>query len=168
MIDHKSDDNGHWVMAVVESNSVYYICMSNMLEGWKTPYVTDQIIIGGDFNMVPDLWLDRMPPKGKCHNYDETVFELVTRLGLAGYWRMHNPSTQQYTWFNAASNGQCSRLDCWLISDHLINCVSKCEISASPLTDHVWKSNDMLLENGPFCIKVRHLIGEIAGSEMSN
>lgn len=204
IVDHKSDDNGHWVMVIIEINGVKYILLcvygfnrkvqnksffsslSSMVEGWKTQFTTDKVIIGGDFNIVPDLWLDRMPPKGNCHNFDEIFLDLVTKLGLIDYWRMLNPGAQQYTWFNAANNGQCSRLDYWLLSDNLVNYGCKCEISASPLTDHclvklslsmdrneeipnhIWKFNNMLLENVPFCTEVKKIIGEIDSLEMSN
>ena len=92
--------------------------------------------LGGDFNLVPDLWLDRLPSTRQCHAFDETMLELMTKANLVDYWRMKNPTRKQFTWFNASNNVQCSRLDYWLISNNLINDVSKCEILASPLIDH--------------------------------
>ena len=99
-------------------------------------YSTDRIIKGGDFNLVPDIRLDRLPSTRQCHAFDETMLELMTKANLVDYWRMKNPTRKQFTWFNASNNGQCSRLDYWLISNNLINDVSKCEILASPLIDH--------------------------------
>lgn len=74
----------------------------------------------------------------------------------------------QHTWFNSGNNGQCSRLDYWLISINLFDNVSKCEISAAPLLDHcvislslkfhynevtphpIWQFNNNLLDNPDF------------------
>lgn len=154
VIYHTSDINGHWLMMVIEFNDANYILicvygynrrtqnkqlyssLSKMLEGWKVTYGTDKVIVGGDFNLVPDLWMDRLPPRGQSHCYEEIISEFITKGDLIDCWRMKNPNTNQYTWYNSANNGQCSRLDFWLISTNLINEVLKCETSISPLTDH--------------------------------
>lgn len=75
--------------------------------------------------------------------------------------------------------------DYWLISNNLVNDVSKCEMSASSLTDHcvillslllckhehilnpISKFNNSLLENTDFCKEVKQLAGEIVELEMS-
>ncbi len=88
-------------------------------------------------NLVPDLWLDRLPSRRQCHTYDEIIVELISKAKLIDYWRMKNPVKKQFTWFSASNNGQCSRLDYWLISGSLINEAHSCEISASPLTDFI-------------------------------
>ena len=46
-----------------------------MLEGWKVTYSTEKVIVGGDFNLVPDLWMDRLPPRGQSHCYEEIKSE---------------------------------------------------------------------------------------------
>ena len=152
-----------WLMMVIEFNDVNYILicvygynrraqnkqlyspLSKMLEGWKVTYNTDKVIVRGDFNLVPDLCIDRLPPRGQSHNYEEIISEFITKGNLIDWWRMRNPNTKQYTWYNSANNGQCSRLNFWLISINLINKVLKCEISASLLTDHCACFNFSLL-----------------------
>lgn len=194
IIDHKSDPTGYWV---TEMNGINYILLcvygynkraqnknlfsslSKCLEEWKMLFSTDRVIIGGDFNLAPDLWLDRLPSKRHCHTFDETIVELTTKANLIDYWRMKNPTRKQFTWFNSSNNGQCSRLDYWLISDNLVNEVNRCEISASPLTDHcvifltlspggrennknpIWKFNNTLLEDTEFCNVVKQLVKEV-------
>lgn len=203
VIDHMSDAKGHWLMVVIELDFVSYILINvygynqktlnksffsslkRLIESWKVSYSTEKIVIGGDFNLAPDLWLDRLPPKGQSHNYDETITEFTSQLNLVDYWRVKHPYTSQFTWFNSASNGQCSRLDYWLISNNLISDVSNCEISASPLTDHcmvtlslqyqrieskaisVWKFNNSLLENTEFCKEVKKMVKEISDLDLS-
>lgn len=158
--------------------------LSKCLEEWKMLFSTDRVIIGGDFNLAPDLWLDCLPSKRHCHTFDETIVELTTKANLIDYWRMKNPTRKQFTWFNSSNNGQCSRLDYWLISDNLVNEVNRCEISASPLTDHcvifltlspggrenninpIWKFNNTLLEDTEFCNVVKQLVKEVGELEM--
>lgn len=75
IIDHRSDTNGHWLMAVTDvngsndilvcvygynrkiQNNNFLSILCQKLEEWKVLDMTDKIIIGGDFNVVPDEWL---------------------------------------------------------------------------------------------------------------
>lgn len=43
-------------------------------------------IVGGDFNLVPDLWLDCLPPKGKCHDYEEIINKANTVIFQFMWW----------------------------------------------------------------------------------
>lgn len=203
IIDHKRDATGYWLMVATEINDKIYILLcvygynkraqnktlfsslSKYLEEWKMLFSTDRVIIGGDFNLAPDLLLDRLPSRRHYHTHDEIILELITKANLIDYWRMKNPTRKQFTWFNSSNNGQCSRLDYWLISDNLINEVNRCDISASPLTDHcvifltisldgretkinsIWKFNNNLLENTEFCNIVKHLVKEVGDLDMS-
>lgn len=189
IIDHRSDTNGHWLMVVTDINGTNYILvciygynrkiqnnnflsiLCKQIDEWKVLYTTDTIIIGGDFYLVSDEWLDRLPLRGHCHKFNEPIIHLTSKLNLTDCWRL---------------NGQCSRLDYWLISNFLANKVSKCEISASPLTDHcvislsfslcnfnpnltpIWKFNNNLLENTDFCRKIKKLIKETLALDMSS
>lgn len=72
-----------------------------------------------------------------------------------------------------------------MISNNLINNVSKCDISVSPLTDHcavllsfsfhksgcersvIWKFNNSLLENEGFCEKVKEALKDVNAMETS-
>ena len=164
-------------------NKGLFSSLCECLAEWKMLFSTNRVIIGGDFNLAPDLWLDRLPSKRHCHTFDETIAELITN-NLLDYWRMKNPTRIQLTWFNSSHNGQCSRLDYWLISDSLVNEVNGCEISASPLTDHfvisltlspggrenninsIWKFNNTLLEDAEFCKVVKQLVIEVGELEM--
>lgn len=203
VIDCKSDSDGHWLMIVSEINGSKYILLCvygytnraqnkklltflcEQLEQWKLSYLVDKVVVGGDFNIAPDPSVDRLPSRTSCHSYDESILNLVNKVSLCDAWRLKNPSVSQFTWFNSSNNGQCSRIDYWLVSNNLINNISKCEISASPLTDHclislfisltkvkhqslIWKFNNNLLHNDNFCLEVRNLIVEIDKLDMSH
>lgn len=36
-----------------------------LINDQKTTYVTEKVIMGGDFNIAPDSWLDRICHKGQ-------------------------------------------------------------------------------------------------------
>lgn len=191
IIDHKGDMEGHWLMVVVEMNDKRYILiciygynnkavnanlyakLSQFLNEWKITYSSHKVIMGGHLNIAPDSWLDRIPHRYSQSIYSDTILNLCTSTHIINYWRSSNPRSVQYTWFNSARNGQCSRLDYWLISCELCNDISKCNISASLLTDHcilslkleiskqhknslnIWKFNNDLLQYVGFCDQVK-------------
>uniref|UniRef100_A0A3P9JF49 Reverse transcriptase domain-containing protein n=1 Tax=Oryzias latipes TaxID=8090 RepID=A0A3P9JF49_ORYLA len=203
VINHFGDTYGHWLILIFEFNGEMFILvcvygyneraknktllsdLCKQILDLKHAHLTENVIVGGDFNLAPDLWLDRHPPRAQCHKFDDLVVEFMNVVNLVDYWRILNPVTRQYTWFNAAGNGQSSRLDYWLISSSLVKYIDKCSISASPLTDHcvvslslqcnksvtdliqIWKFNNMLLEDSCFCNKVRELITEVNVLDMS-
>lgn len=77
----ETDPNGHWASVVINISDVLFILfnvygynsvplnsklfteISDSLFELKLVYSTDNIIIGGDFNMVMDEALDPFPPK---------------------------------------------------------------------------------------------------------
>ncbi len=96
-------------------NKLFYADLCVKINQWKVIYSTDEVIIGGDFNLVPDNSVDRLPTRGHHHTFDDIFNSLVSNTNLIDCWRLKNSDIRQYTWFNASSNGQCSRLDYWLI-----------------------------------------------------
>ncbi len=204
IIDHEKDTKGHWIMVIVEINDKQYILvcvyrynnkatnvnffakLSQLINEWKTTYTSDKVILGGDHNVAPDSWLDRIPHRNFQPIYSDAILNLCTTTNLIDCWRTLNPTSTQYTWYNSAGNGQCSRLDYSLISCELCNYISDCRISASPLTDHrmislnvltsqqhqnppnIWKFNNDLLQNDGFCEQVKSLILEVEKLDMSD
>uniref|UniRef100_A0A3Q0S4P9 Endonuclease/exonuclease/phosphatase domain-containing protein n=1 Tax=Amphilophus citrinellus TaxID=61819 RepID=A0A3Q0S4P9_AMPCI len=118
VIDHTSDINGHWLIVITEINDENFIlvCVYGYNERGKNKmvisdlckhitdsmhaYSTNKIIVGGDFNLVPDLWLDRNPPKVKYHKYDDLLAELMNSANLIDYWRVKNPGSLRFSWFH--------------------------------------------------------------------
>uniref|UniRef100_A0A087XR38 Endonuclease/exonuclease/phosphatase domain-containing protein n=1 Tax=Poecilia formosa TaxID=48698 RepID=A0A087XR38_POEFO len=198
VLDHVSDTNGHWVTTIVEinGNKIILVCLYGynnkamnqlgvMIKHWKLKYSTDQVILGGDFNVAPDGSIDRLPSGGQHHIFNDIFVNLISNTNLTDCWRIRNPTTRQYSCFNPSGNGQCSRLDYWLIPHNMVNNISNCEISAAPLTDHcsvtlflsvniskplsilAWKFNSNLLNNKTFCSEILNLIKDISVMNMS-
>lgn len=40
-----------------------------LINEWKIIYDTEKVIVGGDFNIAPDSWLDRTPHRGQQPEY---------------------------------------------------------------------------------------------------
>uniref|UniRef100_A0AAX7SHF8 exodeoxyribonuclease III n=1 Tax=Astatotilapia calliptera TaxID=8154 RepID=A0AAX7SHF8_ASTCA len=154
VIDHKSDGMGHWIMVLVEvceqkiilinvygynNRSLNRNMMSNLsklIAKWSTTYGSTQVIIGGDFNLAPNSWLDRQPQRGNQPEHESIICDLCTTTNMIDYWRMTNPNTKKYTWFSPSNKNVCSRLDYWLVSQTVSSYVTKCETQSTPLTDH--------------------------------
>lgn len=204
IIDNKSDESGHWLMVVAEVLEFRFILLNiygynnrslnrNMMlklsqnvREWTVKYGTDNIITGGDFNLAPDSWLDRKPPKGLQPEYNGIIHNFCSSNNLIDYWRVTNPNTMKYTWISPADANLCSRLDYWLLSQGVINLISKCDIQTSPLTDHcliglslsiikkinksnnIWKFNNALLLNEEFCEQVKIICHETNNMDLSD
>lgn len=204
IIDYKSDEAGHWLMVVVEVfdfkmilinvygynnrslNKNMMLKLTQAIREWSATYGTDSIIIGGDFNIAPNSWLDRKPPKGLQPEYNDMLNNFCLSNNLVDYWRVTHPNTMQFTWISPADANLCSRLDYWLVSPNISNLTPKCEIQSSPLTDHcliglslsivkqkqrsnnIWKFNNTLLLNEEFCSQIRIICLEINDMDLSD
>jgi len=141
----------------------------------------DNIIIGGDFNLIPSETLDR---KGgnftpSCQ-YKETlkVLELVqAENNIIDIWRLKNPNTKRYTW-RQKRPPIASRLDFWLVSLALSDYVRDVDILPSIKSDHspinlkietfetskgrgLWKLNSSFLEDDKYKQGVIEVISEL-------
>ena len=71
----------------------------------------DDLIIGGDFNLVLDLNKDKKGGRSKTHsNSVKTLQSFITELSLVDAWRVLNPDISRYTWRRKNPEIQC-RLD---------------------------------------------------------
>ena len=96
-------------------------------------------IIGGDFNTIQDIKLDR---KGGNLNilpdYMKTI-KLLDQMqdehDLCDEWRLRNPETKRYTW-RQKNPSISSRLDKWLISKTQSDSINEIDIIPSIKSDH--------------------------------
>ncbi len=194
---------GHWLAVVLDIEHIFFILVnlyghnnsklnqnllkeiSSLISDLKRVYHTDNIVVGGYFNIAPDETHDRHPPKGITFKPNPLVSHFCTILKLIDVWRYLNPNLRQLSWLRPNATSK-SRIDFWLISDNLMLFVKDCAISAAPLTDHCaisllfksnnntsrnkgyWKCNSDLLNNERFCNKVKDLILEIKNSSNFN
>ena len=71
----------------------------------------DDIIIGGDFNLVLDIDLDKKGGLAKTHSKAVKVIkDHMTELDLVDVWRLLNPDRRRYTWRRQMPEIHC-RLD---------------------------------------------------------
>ncbi len=135
VIVYKSSDNGHWLMFIIIGNIYGYnninqnrellSDVSAVIMGLKLKYSTDNIILGGDFNMVQDDWLDRFPSKFNSHHYNPILCNFCSSFGLFDPWRDLYPNVCQYSWLKPDGTSK-SRLDFWLISFHIKGNILDC------------------------------------------
>lgn len=109
--------------------------ITSHIEPLKTIHSTENIILGGDLNLVNDDFYDKFPSKF-LSSHPNTIFNnFCNELSLTDAWRHLNPAVTQYSWFSPNYNSK-SRIDHWIIANHLLNYDVSSIISAAPLTDH--------------------------------
>lgn len=86
IITSKKDINGHWILCVLSTEHSFIILgniyrysninqnesllseINSLFDELKLRYPTNNIVLGGDFNMVYNEWLDRSPTKFYNHH----------------------------------------------------------------------------------------------------
>lgn len=114
------------------------IHLMDLIEEQISNLQPQNIILGGDFNVILDPNLDRplrvgrtVPADGSA--YRARIESLNDSLELIDIWRTLHPSTRQYS-FRRGNYG--SRLDYWMVSSHLLGTGTKSDITPYPLSDH--------------------------------
>ena len=129
----------------------------------------DRIIVGGDWNFVQNLILDK---KGGTSNIRKKVIGLLNDMSeefeIEDLWRTQNPLKKRYTWRQTKPIVQC-RLDFFMISAQISDNVEKMSILPASLSDHspiyvsfkftpiikgpgLWKLNTSLLEDPDYIL----------------
>ena len=76
----------------------------------------DEIVIGGDFNLVLDVEKDKKGGLPKTNNNArKVVCEIAEQFDLVDAWRLLNPDTSRYTWRRKQPEVYC-RLDFFLVA----------------------------------------------------
>ncbi len=78
-------------------NTILLDQISATIKECKTKYPTDNILVGGDFNCVPDEWLGRLPAKYVSHEYSQIITNFCTSNSLIDVWRYINPNVRQFS-----------------------------------------------------------------------
>ena len=135
----------------------------------------DDIIIGGDFNLVLDIDIDKKGGLTKTHTKAVKVIkDQMAELDLVYVWRLLNPDGRRYTWRRQKPEIHC-RLDFFLVSQSLTCSVTNSDILAGFKTDHslitiklalhsnprgpgFWKLNTSLLEDDGYVKQIKTTI----------
>lgn len=152
IIISKADNDGHWVAGVLEIDSVFIILVNvygynddhknrNLLHQVTTVvrelnenFFTDYLLIGGDFNLTPDDWMDRWPTRFSQEHNNPIIINFMNDNNLMDIWRTLNKDRRQFTWFKPKGKAK-SRIDYWLVSTSISSHVTETDIANSPLSD---------------------------------
>ena len=140
----------------------------------------ENIIIGGDFNFVLNPEIDRKSSMNNHHQMQSMLTEFMEKTELCDIWRIRNPNTRRYTWFREFIQGKlsASRIDFYIISNHLCASVEETNIEVGYMSDHsliemkinisktirgpgVWKFNNQFLENEKFQNDIKNIILDV-------
>ena len=109
----------------------------------------DDIILGGDFNLVLNLEKDKKGGLAKTHTKAVNVInEYATKFDLVDAWRVSNPDILRYTWRRRKPEIHC-RLDFFLVSQSLMCNVTHTDISAGFKTDHSMMTIQIAIHSNP-------------------
>ena len=93
------------------------------------------IIIGGDFNLVLNVGLDKRGGLATTHkNALKVIQNFSENLGLSEVWRIINPEARRYTWRQNQPVIHC-RLDFFLASESSLCDVTHADIVPGFKTD---------------------------------
>ena len=138
----------------------------------------DDLIIGGDFNLILDLDKDKKGGRYKTHTRSvKTLKEFIAKLDLIDAWRVLNPNTLRYTWCRKKPEIQC-RLDFFLVSQSLMCNITHADITMGFKTDHsmiiisaalhsnqrgpgYWKLNTSFLSDANYVNQIRATIKKV-------
>ena len=136
-----------------------------------------KILLGGDFNCVPDLALDKTRKWNATplRNYHSRILnKCLQEQGLVDLWRTLYPTAKDYTFYSAVHKTH-SRIDLILASQNLIQNIPSAEIGLRIWSDHApvtctiifgkiirqtysWRLNCSLLYNKEIMTKISEAI----------
>ena len=109
----------------------------------------EEVVIGGDFNLVLNLEKDKKGGVAKTHNNSfKVVQEFMENLDLTDAWRVLHPDSLRYTWRRRKPEIQC-RLDFFLVSQSLMCNVTHADISTGYKTDHSMINISITVQSNP-------------------
>ena len=181
------DNDGRWVNVIIALNgskiqlmNIYAPCpVGERAQFFDTLPVSIwggiPTIVGGDFNTVEDLYLDKCGGDSQ-HGASalQALKALAKQFGLVDIFRSLHPSARTFTWTNSKVS---SRLDKFYVSKEIADAVPlRADIMIYPFSDHdapflsfeppfspargkgVWKFNTRLLEVPEFTDKMKQFL----------
>ena len=133
-------DKNYTVMNMYAPNTDEPDFFINLFEN-LTCHNNEDIIIGGDFNLVMDPTFDRFNERAKNNDKALAVLkEIMNHYFLCDIWRMQNEATKTYTWQKLYTEKGVkkfldSRIDMFLVN-YGVTSLTKTKIKPSICTDH--------------------------------
>lgn len=121
------------IYAPNDDNAEFFLNIINIIENFPN----DHRIVGGDFNLVLDLQLDKIGGSFKTHTKSQkTILSWIEETNLVDAWRHKNPNLKKFTWCRKNPNFVGCRLDFFLISFGLLGFIKNTNIHPGLKTDH--------------------------------
>ena len=109
----------------------------------------EEIIMGGDFNLVMDIQKDKKRGNATTHrNSLKAVQNIVNSLDLIDVWRTLNPDAKRFTWRKTKPEVHC-RLDYFMIGSSLTTATTNADILPGYKTDHSLITIHLASNNNP-------------------
>lgn len=139
-------------------------------------YIFPHLVLGGDFNLVAHLGLDRSRVVSNANAFPKTLIHLLSSHQLIDSWWAHNVGARDYT-FYSHSHDSYSRLDNIFSTPVLLANSTAANIHPCPWSDHhmvmlsiahigispvnaTWRLNDSLLSDPDLVAKVTDRLDE--------
>jgi len=114
----------------------------------QSSFHCEEIIIGGDFNLVLDLVKDKKGGLPRTLKNALKVVQDFCDLDLSDIWRILYPEAKRYTWRQRLSDIHC-RLDFFLVSQTSICNIIQADIIPGFKTDHSMITLNLSLHSNP-------------------
>ena len=133
------------VYAPNEDDPNFFKILSEHIEGFQK----DEIVIGGDFNLVLDVEKDKKGGLPKTHNNARKILcEISKTFDLVDAWRLLNPDISRFTWRQKQPEVHC-RLDFFLVSQSFMGNVASADILSDFKMDHSLITLNISLHSNP-------------------
>ena len=148
-------------------------------------HLDQEVIMGGDFNLVMDVQKDKNGGNATTHrNSLKEVQSIANSLDLIDVWRTLNPDGKRFTWRRTKPEVHC-RLDYFMISSSLTTAITNGDILPGYKTDHslitihlasssnprgpgFWKLNTSFLLDSEYIELIKKTIDEVAEEYRNN
>ena len=139
----------------------------------------DTVLLGGDWNVALQYDIDTYNYRGRNNvKANQEIHNMMQTLDLLDVWREFHVDSRRYTWFGPYNKR--SRLDYFLVSSDMQNCISRADIDIAYKSDHspvyieiefikqergagTWKFNNSLLGDPEYVDLVKSTINEVVG-----
>ena len=134
------------VYAPNEDDSNFFKSLAEHIKDFQK----DEIVIGGNFNLVLDIEKDKKGGLAKTHNNTKkTVCDISENFDLVDTWRVLKPDINRYTWHQKQPEIHC-RLDFFLVSQSFMSkIVTSANILPGFKTDHSMITLNISLHSNP-------------------
>ena len=138
------------------------VSLFNKLDEYLGSNDEKTFIIGGDFNTILDVELDKKHGNKNTHpNVRKKILSIIDENSLKDIWRIQHPEKQQYTWHSNTKPVIFCRLDYFLLSENITNYIIKTQIKPGYNSDHSLVSIEIdfvKLDRGPGVFKMNNSV----------